>query len=631
MRTLLTALALLLAPGAALACSCIQPTVQRTIVPPDGATGIPIDAAVRVWITGGVPENIRARLGEEYRLVGPQGPVEVTARLTRTRLDLAPSAPLAPNTAYRLEQLFAYDTEGDRVDDDARLRLALRGGWVATRRWYPVARFTTGQGSAAAPATPEIAELSAHFAQGGGDCGPGSALVARFTPGDPLLAVELEVDGLGVVATAPMVAGGSLRASDMLCTPDKLRLGKGPFVARLAVVGPSGARASSVPKTASGAGLFGRAGPVLTPPKPAWADAWFKGAIRPSPPNAAAGPPRCAAGVEARAIESARPTGGRRAYDERNPVAWIGGDPRPLVIDAGALAVQTAGGALTRIEAPATDARSAPLGDGTALVITDHSTREVRLTVAALDATGGVRWRTPLVADALNWRARIAACGGRIQVAWERIVGQDYGGATVHWAILDAATGAVVQRAEAGLPLQGEGMALGCGGDDVAWLVGRGRSARGLHLVRFEGDGVSTPQPLPSALRAVTAALAPDPRGALLVTDERAIQATIIDAKGAIVAGPFPLGQGRKPAALAAGAHFLVAWERYPAWQAMVTAVDGDGRIAEAAQIGSGWSTVGLAHAADGPALVATAGEGVSVARLGCRPQPAEGAPARLP
>lgn len=628
MRIALVVFALLAPAGAAFACSCVRPSVQRTLVPADGATGVPIDGAIRVYVTGGVPSNIRARLGEAYRIIGPDGPVPLTTRVVRTRIDLVPKAPLAADTRYRIEQLFAYDTDGDRVDDDARLRLALSGGWVATRRWYPVSRFKTGTDRAAAPPTPAIAEAASHFARGGGDCGPGSALSVRYASADPALVVELEVEGHGVVATAPM--SGRIGASDMLCNPDKFRLGKGPFEARIAFVGPNGTRTVSASRSAAGAGLFGRAGPVRPPPKPEWATLWFKGAIRPSPPNAAAGPPGCAAGVEAATSRQSATRGGRMAYDDRNAPAWIDGAVEALVVHDRAVGW---GAPFRPAVSAASRVASAPMPDGTALVVSHREGDHRRVAAVALDPAGAIRWRTPIINDALNWKSRIAACGDRVVVSWERIVGQRYGAATVHWAVLRRADGTLIKRSAEGLPIQGEGAALGCGGDGVAWLVGRGRRPRRqLLMYRFADDDASAPVALPRTLQASTVALAPHPTGVALLTDRDGIQAKIVDAKGAVRAGPMLLGQGRKPVVVAHAGHFVAAWEQYPRGHAQVTAFDGDGRVAEAAQIGDYWGTVSLLARADAVHLVATApGRTVHTARLACRAQPSDRAPARLP
>lgn len=635
MRSLLVALALL-APAAGLACSCVRPTIERRVIPPDGSTAVPIDAAVRVYLTGGLPANIRAGLRGAYRLVGPEGPVETTTRLVRTRLDLQPKAPLTPRTAYRIEQLFAYDTDGVRVDDMERLRLAFDGGWVATRRWYPVATFTTGTARASAPPIPAAIEASASFRRGGGDCGPGSSVGATYTAApDPLIAVELHVEGHGVVATTPMAPRGPrIYAADTLCTPDKISLGKGPFTVQVAFVGPGGQRTLSPAVRTEGAGLLWRAPRPQPAPQAAWAELWFRGAIKPTPPNTARGPASCPAGLEAAASRRASRDGGRTSYGDRNALARIGRSTEAVVIrDAALVRVDAQGGAHV-IERPATSVRATPLDAGTVLVMSNHTRDAVPLIAIALDGAGTQRWRTLLAPDQLNWKARIAACGARVAVVWERIVDRRYGEARLHWALLDAQSGAIRARSAAGLAMEGEGTALGCGADGAPWLVGRrdGRP-RGLVLARFTHDRVSPLQPLPARLRATTAALAPHPKGALLLTDQQGIEAAVIDARGALQGAVVRLAQaGRKPAIVPHGAGWIAAWEAYPAWQAWVTVFDGAGQVAQPTQIGEGWGTVGLTAQGDQVDLVATGPQrSVEIARLRCRAQPSDRAPARLP
>ena len=640
LRLALLALVTIIAlPGGALACSCMRPTIERRVLPADGSAQVPIDAVLRIFATGGLPLSVRAGLHAEYRLVGPDGPVKMAPpTLVRTRIDLRPAAPLAPNTEYRVDQLFAYGTDGARVDDEARLRLAMSDGWVATRRWYPVSRFRTGIQQAAAVPVPAVAKADVHFAMGGGDCGPGTALWVEYTPvADPLAVVELMIEGHGVVSTDLMPAVGAerslIRVSDMLCTPDKLSLGaKGPFKATVAFVNAAGKRAVGSPQTLRGGGLLRRPRPGrVAPDNVKWAELWFKGAIKESPAPVALGPASCPAGVELSASAVAAATGGRTAYDDRNAILWARGKAEALATNEADLGRVAPGRPFASVHTPASTVRSAPNGDGTVAIAGHHTDSAATLTALGFDATGQVSWRTPLATEQLNWKPRVARCGEIIAASWERIVDKQYGAARVHWALLDAQTGKITTRiaADAGLAIEGEGAALGCAGDGRIWLVGRDKSTRELRAIRLGADPLDVPL---KGLRSTTSAVAPHATGLVVLTDRDGIQASILNANGEVKGAPILLSpSGRKPEVVPFNGAYLAAWERYPGAQVEATAFDLKGRVAEARQLGDGWSTVALRVAGERVALAATQGGAIRLAELRCAEAPGEGAPAQLP
>ncbi|MEZ4465822.1 MAG: hypothetical protein R3F43_15505 [bacterium] len=277
MRALLAALPLLLIAEPALACSCIEATLRREVTPPDGSRGFPVDGRVRIFLTG-FPPALRERLAAEYRLRGPDGFVPLTATVVATRLDL--TGALKPHATYTLEQVFAYDSSGLRLSDVERFR-SLRGEPAARRLWYPVSTFTTGPGPAGPPPPqPQVERVHVSYRNGGGDCGPGTSLHATFSAAGagPFDVLELEVDGHGVVATAPAREASrqgatDLGVSDLLCEPDPYSLGKGHQRARVIALGPGPARPkpgrwTDGPQAASS--LFGRqarpARPCRRPP-----------------------------------------------------------------------------------------------------------------------------------------------------------------------------------------------------------------------------------------------------------------------------------------------------------------------------------------------------------------------------
>lgn len=634
---LLILTAIIGSPAAALACSCLRPTIERRVVPADGTAGVPIDATVRVFATGGLPASVRSGLHAEYRIVGPDGPIALaTAGWVRTRVDLRPAKPLAPNTEYRIDQLFAYDTDGARVDDAARLQLAISGGWVATRRWYPVSRFRTGATKARPVAAPVTGKGNVRIAVGGGDCGPGAALWVEYNAiADPLTVVELMVEGQGTVSTTQMgVAGPSpalVGASNLMCTADKVDIGTvRPLRATVVFVNAAGARAAAAPIVINGGGLLRRPRPGRAmPDNPQWGALWFKGTLKDSPTPVAQGPAGCAAGVELASSVVASPTGGRTAYDDRNAVLRARGKTQAFALSEAGLGRASPGRPVQAVHAPADSVRSAPSGAGTVAVVGHHTKDAASLTALGLDAQGKVTWTTPVVADNLNWKQRVARCADTIAVSWERIVDKQYGAARVHWALLDAATGAVQERASAGLRIEGEGVALGCSGDARVWLVGRDKSTRELRAARLGKDPLDVPL---KGLRSSTSAVAPHATGLVVLTDRDGIQASILNAQGEVKGGPITVSDdGRKPEVVAFNGVFVAAWERFPGAQVEATAFDLKGRVAEPRRLGDGWSTVTLRGEGDELALAATQGGAIRLATLRCAAAPAEGAPRQLP
>lgn len=643
MRTRLSLLILTAIVGSsatALACSCIRPSIERRIVPEDGTTRVPIDASIRVFATGGLPLSIRTGLHAEYRIVGPDGPIALAPpALVRTRIDLRPATPLKPKTDYRIDQLFAYDTKGARVDDEARLRLVASGGWVATRRWYPVSRFRTGAGTAKAAAAPALSKSGVRFAMGGGDCGPGTALWIEYAPSaDPLTVVELMIEGYGTVSTTRMARVGAgepahMRVSNLMCTPDKLSIGgKGPFKASVAFVNAAGARTVTGPKVIRGGGLLQRPSPGRAmPDNPKWGELWFKGTLKDSPAPIAQGPPGCAGGVELAASAVASSTGGRASYDDRNAILWANGKAEVFALSDAGLGRVAPGRPFRLVEAPAGNVRSAPSGDGTVAVVGHHTQDAATLTALGFDARGKVAWRTPIATEHLNWKQRVARCGDAVAVSWERIIDKQYGAARVQWALLDPATGALRSTAQAGIGVEGEGAALGCSGDGRIWLVANDKSTRTLRAIRLGKDPIDVAL---KGLRGSTSAIAPHATGLVVLTDSDGIKASILNVNGEVQGKPIVLSPtGRKPEVVRFNGAYVAAWERYPGPHVKATAFDLKGRVAEPRHLGDGWSTVTMRHAkreSDALAIAATQDRGIRLAALRCTNAPAQGAPAQV-
>lgn len=210
----------------ALGCSCMGSGSGRTIALDEGAQDVDPDAAIWVWLGGSWSGALADQVAEDYRLrrADTGELVRLVGTVTGHVLDLRPLSPLAPHTAYVLEQRVVFDN-GRRLDDNA-LRDVLSprrpapGDHALSWAWHPERHFTTGPGECRPPPEPpRIVWAAATTAQGGGDCGPGESFVGelRVNPeSTETQLVSVEVDGYGVVFRGEP---GRFYASDMICAP----------------------------------------------------------------------------------------------------------------------------------------------------------------------------------------------------------------------------------------------------------------------------------------------------------------------------------------------------------------------------------------------------------------------------
>ncbi|MEZ4465821.1 MAG: hypothetical protein R3F43_15500 [bacterium] len=258
---------------------------------------------------------------------------------------------------------------------------------------------------------------------------------------------------------------------------------------------------------------------------------------------------------------------------------------------------------------------------------------EVHLALAALGVDGQRRWTTPLTTEHLSWHGRVARCGERVLVAYSQVIGQAYGDARLHWALLDAADGRVLRRTSAeDAPVQGfgEGIGVGCHGDGVLLVHG---IPRGAAAWRIDAAGAATPTPAPPG---TTWSIARDAAGSVVAsTTHEGVRVAFLDAAGAetrallVARGPTQ----RKPVIAAGpGDLFGVSWETYPGDTAQVTVLDAAGHVADPLPLGGGAPrrTAAIAGAPDGFVAAAVADPGTEVEGLACRTRPRGTAPARL-
>lgn len=673
-------------PRAARACSCVPPRMQRLTLPADGATDVPTNAAIRVFLTGGFPPELRAALADEYRLRGPDGAlVPLSARVVATRLDLTPAAPLRPRARYTLERLYAYDAAGVRLSDTARWWLALRpqahgdlgvaAGPVRVA-WFPAVRFTTGAGPAAqlaaarsgGRATVRIARVRRSFAYGGGDCGPAMTVAVDYAPPaglTPLDVVEVEVRGEGVVWTRPAVDGGQPAAraivSDGLCNPDPVVLpDTRATVVRVAVVGPDGARratsrwarAAHRPARPLPAGRRDRlrrnAGAAIRAALGAWRAATV---VDPGPARPV-GPTACPHGFASERSRRVAPDGGPRTYADPAIVGWAGGrawlalrDPR-----AGRIAlvgVPPAGAPSPRahVGAPGAFVAAALVDASGALIVSQHDdgrSQGPMSTLHAVGVDGAVRWTRPL--GRAGDRFRLASGGGRALVAWTRRVGVLE--RRLAWTLVDAATGREVAGGVSSVAGDADATpGAAFAGDQFAIAaVGGGPGAAPVHWLTVPADGTpATARTLPlTGYGAVDLAAAGD-RIAIALAARGTAYWALADPRGRLVAGPVDVSAGvgtrdnRKPRVAWNGRVFGVVWEAFRTRKTYAVAVGLDGAVSDPLALAAGGpsSTPGVAAAAGGFVAtfsVDTPGGAVAphVEWLRCRATPPAGAPRRI-
>lgn len=638
---LLIVLAALLAPVASWACSCGYAPPQRQVMPADGARAVPTDATLRVFLTDGFPEGLRRQLATEYRLVGPEGTVTLSANLVRTRLDLRPTA-LRPNTDYRLEALSAYDAQGQRLDDAARLRAARGRGPKPTQRiWYAVSQFhTAAMNPARERAAPALETLDVHVAFGGGDCGPGTALSAGWnahTVG-PLDVVELEVDGFGVVSTTPVgpVNRGkrSIYVSDLMCNADPFSVGTQPlFRARIVLRNARGDALSSPWLTASPKRPPSGLSPQPKRPQPPAAamDAWFEAPIVPTPAPVGAGPTGCAHGLELGPDRALAEAGAQGDFGSHSMAVQVAGGLAGLTVRDGA-AWLVGGEAPVKIGA-ASAAIGVPATGGPVVLLTDHQAKHVHLQVVQLDAAGQPIWQTTVANTHTNWHAEVAACGDRVVVAWGQVVGDKFEQERLQWALLNKADGAIIRQVvgKAGMRISGETLGLGCLGEG-ALIVVPARGALASLGVRINREGKArTVKGLPAGQH--FSVVTHDQGAMLAFAHNGGVFAQPLDAKGGLVGSALPLGEGRKPVLAPLGPHWAVAWEAPAMKHIRLTAMSmHPARVAEPVSIkgAARWHTPALLSAGDEVQVVAGFAQSLRGLTATCRSQPTGRAPAQL-
>jgi hypothetical protein len=179
--------------------------LERLVLPVDGTVDFPIDGRIRV-VFEAFPNDLVAAIGNEYRLKDEKGKVvPIRSEADRNLLTLIPVGGLKPGTRYILEKVIAYDSAGEKVDDNSRW-----GGWfkqesvrdTVYRVFFKEISFVTGYAKDnTVPRAPMIIKAKVKYYYGHGDCGPGGLVsvgVRNKTALGSSDVYSLEEEGIGV-------------------------------------------------------------------------------------------------------------------------------------------------------------------------------------------------------------------------------------------------------------------------------------------------------------------------------------------------------------------------------------------------------------------------------------------------
>lgn len=641
-------------PSEAEACSCVQPSMHRSLFPADGATDVPRGVTLRVF-TRGFGDGLRDALAAEYRL-RPEGgrPVRLRPRVVGTRIDLKPENRLRPSTTYVIEQLFAFAPSGERMSDLERFGAANRSR-RSRGAWFPVARFETGRGDPPRrQETPTLQSAEVHFRHGGGDCGPATSFHVEFDvnerPGD---VVDLELSVQGVVATAPG-ADTDIWVGDTMCNSDPVTLQYSPAAeVRLVHRDATGREIGSTawgPLGSSNVQARSRLGfaphrthhPMPTGLIARWRDL---DVVTPTG-STASGPTGCEHGFEITSRQEVAASnapwhyGARSTLDtNRRGERWLafGGE------NGGQLVKATTGNVESLpIRRPLWPS---DLVAGRQTLWMSASTGRSNVSVFGLDRQGGARWERRLPHEGRSHR--LARGGGHVLAVWGA-TGQPIYRRFLAWALIDETSGELVRPAvqstneiETGTT---EGPAVAALPDRflVAWTSAIGMRAGPSYVMSIGLDG----QAQPKVEVAIDGVGVPDmaaagSRAAFVNSDRNGqIRFFLLDGGGALVHGPSNISVGvgrnnRLPRVAWGGQVFAVAWEVYPGGGAYVAAVAPDGTPSAPVRIDLPGEeiagTLGIAPTDGGFAASYTHHRGqAALVGLQCRSGAPPGPPARI-
>lgn len=630
------------------ACSCMSASMTRHLVPGDGET-LSADGTIRIFLTA-FPPSVRNALASEYRLRDAQSrlvPLEST--LVGTRLDLKPRAPLQAGATYELQQVFAFADDGSRLSDEERARSRdpdMRGVW------FPVASIQAVASPRRRPSTSFSVTASRHYARGGGDCGPGSSLGARFelpaniSEGD---VVELHVQGQGVVDSAPAANTSELYVGDLMCNPDPVSLRGGALRYKVVALDTRGREVA--------ASSWGSA-PELPPrgwrPRPAHSapmpSSWSNIRIVEVPGLAPPGPAACEHGFEASPRPDAAGEGAPRSYAARSTLStngregWLAFSSSPTS-DSTTLVHAAQSGARRQMNNPAQgipQALAAGRSGGFLISQARRSEGVYETSLLNFDRAGVSRWTQALGTGGAAYR--VTAGGGVTFAAWG--TPQPNHDRHLSYALFDASAGSLIGAEDTSFGIhtgssEGPALAFVGGRFILAWTPSVGRSAVAMRTMVVDRTGrqVVGPTTLQLEGEGVPDMARAGSRAALVTSKSGEILWALLDSEGNITRGPIVVSGGvlgqdnRLPRVAWNGSVFAVAWEEYRAGGLHVVAVDAEGRVSPPTRLDRGGpraSTVAVGSLGNGFLASFSLGGRAALMDLRCRTSPASAPPSRI-
>ena len=675
-------------------CSCLEMRKTRQVLPADGASNVPTDATIRVFLRGFVPE-LRGVLASEYRLVDADGvSVDFASTVVATRLDLKPIEPLSPGSRYTLEQVFAYDLTGFRLTDSERWERVLESPESRIRgRWYPVASFETsleeetgieghegGSGKQPSGTGPERnVQVQGDFRFGvDGVCtwGPWVRVSFGELVGESETDVlELQVEGQGTLVTTKDLHEQQIFAEASACSQDPVEVGyKPPLRARVSILDLSGREVGGTEwrEVVGPSDPIERAERVLQPEEIEAVERWPQLEIEnlesmpslvgtPSPPRS------CPFGFEAEPWVETEPSKVVRLAASGLPLAsdgrvgWRAFSDRDGAIEL--LSVASDGW----ISSVLADYRGYPhvLGVGAHalyLVASEVEEDDYVMRLVALDSSDGtVRWSRSDIGKGVDYN--VAAGAGTVLMTWQGYLPDHDSYLT--WALFEEGSGEPVfgvdgvegienqNGGEAESGKEGVGRNLGLEFDFsgapaitfvedhflFAWVPGDSQTGP-MKTILLRPDG-TTSAIQETGIRAsgeeIDMAVTESGVGIVSIADGQ-VEWTLLNPDGFVEVAPVRVSAGvggrdsRRPEIAWNGNFFAVAWSANPG--VYVAAVDRLGNVSPALRVDSGVrnpSSAGVA-ALNGVLVVSWTEnrERTRFASLRCRSEPDSGAPQQI-
>ena len=654
------------------ACSCGESRHSRHVLPADGSTDIPVDAVIRVFLLGFDPE-LRSVLGSEYRLLDVSGdPVSLETSVVGTRLDLRPLEPLAENSLYTLEQVFAYGPSGLRLTDFERWEYSLDP--LAPNplgAWFSVGTFRTGGSKSKSR---ELSLKVGSFGFGfGGPCSAGVGVGVALEMPSGIVdtdVVELRVERQSVVVTKVAEGVRYLNAQYGFCSSDPVVVAfDPPMRAQVTVLDITGTRVAATEWLELTGPPESEEVPDLpeVASEPAAVERWSEisvGGAAGVLQDESIGPRACPYGFEVTSWEEISDPHAAWGYGFESTLVSDGGVGWMALPFGVASEEESSAGSRSEVrlfsvaqgllsESP-TSVASYPtelsLGKRGPLLLTFQYDQESQLRsnwVQSLSVDGDSLWVRELPGEGSDHR--MASGVDKVLVAWR--TPDEYGDSSLNWVLLDEIDGSTLgegrlteYRVDTNYS-RSLAVALVDGSFFLTWSTEAGRESGPIQTMVVRPEGSTEGPRLTSLVGHGPLDLAPAGSSAGFVyVEDGQILWTLLNRDGEVEQGPVVVSSGiggqdnASPRIAWNGNYFAVVWRVYPG--AFVAAVDLYGKVSPALRLHNGpdltrgvRSVGGVGVAAVGSEFLASWTEGREVARvtdLSCRFSRREGAPQRV-